>query len=123
MLSRFSTVKWFRPASALYDGKMLGRIQQNGYSCAIGSVFPYDTHVPSVGFQSNFILEKAFPGSVLVLHEGDITRRRIAAVLDRVVPRLQSRGYGIVSLSELVEDQRGPGAMMPRQRSSKSPHR
>jgi peptidoglycan-N-acetylglucosamine deacetylase len=97
LLSRFSAVKWFRPASAWYDGKMLEWIRQNGYRCVIGSVFPYDTHVPSVGFQTNFILGKAFPGSVLVLHEGDITRRRIAAVLDTVVPKLQSRGYSIVS--------------------------
>jgi peptidoglycan/xylan/chitin deacetylase (PgdA/CDA1 family) len=121
LLSRFSAVKWFRPASALYDGRMLRRIRQNGYSCVIGSVFPYDTHVPFVGFQSNFILGKAFPGSVLVLHEGRITRRRIAAVLDRVVPKLQSRGYSIVSLSELVEERRDPSAMMPRQHSSNSP--
>jgi peptidoglycan/xylan/chitin deacetylase (PgdA/CDA1 family) len=108
LLSRFSAVKWFRPASARYAGKMLGRIRQHGYRCAIGSVFPYDTHVPSVGFQSIFILGKARPGSILVLHEGDITRKRIAAVLDMVVPRLQSRAYSIVSLSELVEEQRDP---------------
>lgn len=104
LLARFSTAKWFRPGSGWYNGKMLRRIQRHGYNCVIGSVFPYDTHIRSVYFQSKFILKKVFSGSIIVLHDGDITRRRIALVLNRVIPDLQTRGYRIVSLSELVEE-------------------
>jgi peptidoglycan-N-acetylglucosamine deacetylase len=114
LLARFSPVRWFRPGSALYNDRMLRQIQQNGYSCVIGSVFPYDTHIPSVSFQSHFILSKVFPGSIVVLHDGDISRRRTAQVLDRIIPRLQSRGYRIVSLSELVEGQRDARQFMAR---------
>ena len=107
LLSRFAAARWFRPGSARYNERMLRQVKRQNYRCVIGSVFPYDTHVPSVRFQSAFILSKVFPGSIVILHEGDIGRKRVAQVLDDVIPQLQSRGYRVVSLSELVEAQCG----------------
>jgi peptidoglycan-N-acetylglucosamine deacetylase len=111
VLSRFAPVRWVRPGSAWYNQSMLDAIEHEGYRCALGSVYPYDPHVPSVRIVAAYIVTNARPGAVIVLHEGGARGARTVAVLGRVLPALRSRGYRVVTLSELAAlGQRGPAA-------------
>jgi peptidoglycan/xylan/chitin deacetylase (PgdA/CDA1 family) len=102
VLRRFGPVRWLRPGSAWYTAAMLAIVEQEGCRCALGSVYPYDAHVPSARLSAAFILAHVRPGAVIVLHEGGGRGRRTLRVLRRVLPALHARGYRVVSLSELV---------------------
>jgi len=101
VLGHFGPVRWVRPGSGWYNRAMLDVIEREGYRCALGSVYPYDAHVPSVRLAAAYILANARPGAVIVLHEGGARGRRTVAVLERVLPALRARGYRVVTLSEL----------------------
>ena len=101
VLRDFAPVRWLRPASGWYDDPMLGTIERAGYRCALGSVYPYDAHLPSARFAAAYVLSNARPGAVIVLHDGGDRGRRTIEVLRRVLPVLRARGYQVVTLSEL----------------------
>ena len=101
VLARFAPVRWLRPGSGFYSDSMLATMQRLGYRCALGSVYPYDPHVPSPRFASAYVLANLRPGAVIVLHEGGARGRRTAETLRRVLPVLRARGYRVVTLSEL----------------------
>ena len=102
VLGAFAPVRWLRPASGWYDDAMLDTIERAGYRCALGSVYPYDAHVPSARFAAAYILSNVRPGAVIVLHEGGARGGRTVEVLRRVLPVLHARGYRVVTLSELA---------------------
>jgi peptidoglycan-N-acetylglucosamine deacetylase len=104
-LSRFGPVRWLRPGSTWYNTTMLGTIQRAGYQCALGSVYPYDPQLRSAPIASAYILANVQPGAIVVLHERDARGPRTVATLKRVLPVLRSRGYRVVTLSELARRQ------------------
>ncbi|MGD2162485.1 MAG: polysaccharide deacetylase family protein [Anaerolineales bacterium] len=101
-LSRFDDVHWFRPGSALYSPDMLATIERANYQTALGSIYPFDAHVPSSWFASTYILWRARPGSVIVLHDVGARGERTYETLSIVLPELTNRGYNIQTLSELT---------------------
>ena len=101
-LGAFSSVNWFRPGMGWYNDAMLEMVESNGYQLVLGSLFPYDTHLPSVQFAEWFVLNNLDPGDILVLHDGPENRgERTVQLLERILPKIQQRNYRIVTLSEL----------------------
>lgn len=103
VLARFSAVRWFRPGSGWYNEKMLSIIRKHGYRCALGSVYPFDPHIPSAWFIKHHVLRKVRPGSIIVLHDGGSRGERSKDALVTILPELNRRGYHIVTLSELLD--------------------
>ena len=101
ILERFGVVRWARPGSGWYTGRVVSAIARQGYRCALGSVYPWDAAVPSSGFATRHILRNVRPGAVIVLHEGGARGRRTARTLAAVLPELRRRGYRVVTLTEL----------------------
>ena len=102
VLGRYGTVRWLRPASGWYTPAMVAAIEQEGYRCALGSVYPYDAQLSSAALSAAYIMTNVRPGSVIILHEGGDRGGRTVDVLRRVLPALKERGYRVVSLSELA---------------------
>jgi len=105
VLSRFGEIRWFRPGSGWYNDKMLSVIHENGYRCALGSVYPYDPQIGSAWFSTKYVLWKVKPGAIIILHDYQRRGERAAAALSKILPELARRGYQVVTLSELVERQ------------------
>jgi len=101
-------IKWFRPGSGWYNNRMLRQVQEHNYRCALASIYPHDTLTRSVWLISTYILTKLFPGGIIVLHDGKADRMRTAKVLKRILPILKSKGYRVVTLSELVSEPLAP---------------
>jgi peptidoglycan/xylan/chitin deacetylase (PgdA/CDA1 family) len=95
-------IHWFRPGSGWYSDEMLQVVHQNGYRCALGSVYPYDPQLGSAWFSANYILWKASPGDVIVLHDYQDRGTRTIKALETLLPELGARGYQFVTLSELT---------------------
>lgn len=102
-LAQFDEVRWVRPGSGWFNQEMLSAAKQQGYQLALGSIYPFDATIPSPWFAAEFILWRARPGAVIVLHDHRGRGERTASTLQRVLPELISRGYSIVTLSELAE--------------------
>ena len=101
-LSAYSTIRWFRPGMGWYSRRMVDVANHHGYQVVLGSLFAYDTHLSSVWFSEWFILNNLDPGDIWVLHDGEKGRgRRTVQLLERVLPKIQQRGYRVVTLTEL----------------------
>lgn len=101
VLSRFATMRWFRPGSGKYDARMLATLEAHGYRCALGSVYPFDPQIRWSWFSKRFILSNVQAGSVIILHDWDSKGRRTAKTLSNVLPELAKRGFRVVTLTEL----------------------
>jgi len=102
VLSQFGRVAVYRPGSGWYNRNIRQRIRRYNYLGIIGSIYPYDPHIPFVGFSVFHILVNSAPGSIIVLHDGARRGQRTLATLRQVIPRLQKRGYKLYTVSELM---------------------
>jgi len=105
-ISKGRSLRWLRPGSGRCNLGMTQIAKQQGYRIALGSVWPYDTSLPSSAFAVQQILATVRPGSIIVLHDygsdgdwGD----RTALTLAQILPKLIQRGYAVVTLTELVQ--------------------
>lgn len=94
--------KWLRPGSGWFSDRMVEQSAEHGYRLALGSVYPHDLLLKSPKLISEFILKRAYAGSVLILHDGDRDPERTLDVLRRVLPLLKQRGFEFLTLSELT---------------------
>lgn len=105
VLSKFATknktIKWLRPCCGWCNQAMIETAAKHNYQVVLGSVWSYDTHIPSSSFASWFILANTKPGSIIVLHDVAQRGKRTIATLKKVLPELQKKGYRFVTLSEL----------------------
>jgi peptidoglycan-N-acetylglucosamine deacetylase len=92
----------FRPGSGWYNDRMIDVADERGYRTVLGSVYPFDAHVPWPTFLSWYVLQSTRPGSILVLHDGPERGARTAEVLRSVLPELARRGYRVVTVSGLL---------------------
>ena len=95
-------LRWFRPGGGWIRPSMLRTITKRGYRLVLGSIFPWDTFHPPVGWMGWFVLTNAHPGAILVLHDRPDTLPATMELLRLVVPILRQRGYRFVTLDRLL---------------------
>jgi peptidoglycan-N-acetylglucosamine deacetylase len=103
-------VRWFRPGSGWYNQTMLNSLRQYGYTAVLGSIYPYDAQIIGSDFANDlatdfivdYILRRAQPGRIIILHDGFAERLQVVEVLRRILPELQARGFHIVTVNELT---------------------
>jgi peptidoglycan/xylan/chitin deacetylase (PgdA/CDA1 family) len=106
ILAPYGPLRWARPGAGWYSQAMVDAMHRKGYECALGSVYPYDATIPSVGFARRHILRNVHPGAIIVLHDRDGRGWRTVRTLHGVLPALRERGYRMVTLTELVSPER-----------------
>src|SRR5262249_30639712 len=95
--------KWLRPGHGWYTPRMLRQIKERGYRCALGSIYPHDTEVRSVWVTTGYILRRVFPGGIIIIHDGPKVGLKSVQVLKEVLPALKSKGYKVVTLTQLTK--------------------
>lgn len=105
VISKFTNPHWMRPASGWYNNTMLETARKYGYRVALGSLFPFDTHIHSSWFAAQHILLNVRPGSIIILHDCGSRGRRTAETLEMILPKLCSKGYSVVTLTELLQNE------------------
>jgi peptidoglycan/xylan/chitin deacetylase (PgdA/CDA1 family) len=108
LLSGFGDVIWMRPGSGWYNDAMLKVVENHGYQCALGSVYPYDPQVGSAWFSTHYVLWKIKPGEIIVLHDYHSRGQRTARALETILPSLVQQGYQVVTLTELTQWEEEP---------------
>jgi peptidoglycan/xylan/chitin deacetylase (PgdA/CDA1 family) len=95
-------LRWFRPGAGWIRRSMLRSVAERGYRLVLGSIFPWDTFHPPLGWMRWFVLTNAHPGAILILHDRPDTLPATMALLRQVVPALRRRGYRFVTLERLL---------------------
>lgn len=107
LLAPYGHVRWFRPGSGFFNREMVEIAADQGYRLALGSLYPLDPVISSSRFHAWYILRHIEPGAVIVLHDSNGRGQRTATTLRVILPELQSRGYRVVTLSELEAARNG----------------
>jgi peptidoglycan/xylan/chitin deacetylase (PgdA/CDA1 family) len=103
LLAEYTDQRYFRPGSGWYSPDMLSTLDEQGYRCVLGSVYPFDPQLPSTWFATNYILLNTQPGSIIVMHDYGARGERTADALEVILPELDRLGYRVVTLSEMFE--------------------
>lgn len=106
--NKSAQVRWLRPGGGMANRAMIKVAEKYQYRVALGSIWPYDTLIPSSQFAAHQILSNVQPGAIIILHDhGDRGEwgKRTVQTLGKVLPELQRRGYKVVPLSQLLEQQ------------------
>ncbi len=103
-------IRWFRPAQGFYNHNMIQTLKNKGRQLnyhdrfALASMIPFDTReiLDNPQFTLQNIDRFTFSGSILVLHGGfKYQALNTVKVLEMLLPQLHSKGYQLVTLSEL----------------------
>ena len=92
--------QWCRPGSGFITKRLIRLMNENGYTPCLGTAYPIDLYTP-VELTVVQFLENVRPGAILILHDGGASRQDTIKVLSTLLPRLQSMGYRLETLTEL----------------------
>ncbi len=101
-------IQWFRPGRGFYNQNMIETLKKMpSYQpkVALGSMIPLDTRngLSHPDFTLKYIKPFIFPGAILILHGGTRERtQNTLTVLKALLPYLQTNGYRLVTLSNLI---------------------
>ncbi len=100
--------RWFRPAGGqAVERTMMPSLKEHGYEpvFVMGSFLPWDVFLPFPEFYGKQIGNAAFPGAILVLHDGSTGNEdrpeRTLVTLDALMEVLNKRGFEAKRLSDV----------------------
>lgn len=93
---------FFRPPNGDYDDLVIDTARELGFETVIWSVDSLDWKNPGPGYMVDRVLERAFPGAIILCHASD-SSREIHLALPGIISGLRKKGFRLVTLSQLVE--------------------
>lgn len=92
-------MKYFRPGSGWFNGRMKERIERLGYRLVLGSVYPHDPQIPRPRLNAWHVLSMVRPGSVVIMHD---RRGYSPEQVGLVLKGLDEKGLKVESLGGLL---------------------
>jgi len=92
---------FYRPPGGFVTKSQIVSIKNQGYVVTLWSVDSKDWRKPGVDQIVNNVIQKVFPGSIVLLHDGGGFRSQTVLALEQVIDKLNAEGYRFVTLSEL----------------------
>lgn len=96
----------YRPPGALLRPSQLRLLGQRGYTCVLGSAYPYDPHRPPPAYMRALVTRNMVPGAIVVLHDGIPDASRTLAALPGILEAARRKGLRLVTLGELLASAR-----------------
>ncbi len=87
-----------RPPYNSYNQTALDQIDRRGLTTMSYSVDPRDWSRPGAGAIASRVVGGAFPGGVVVMHDGGGDRSQTLAALPQIITELRAQGYSFVSI-------------------------
>jgi peptidoglycan/xylan/chitin deacetylase (PgdA/CDA1 family) len=92
----------FRPPYGATSSTLAGDAWSLGLNTIVWDVDPTDWARPGSGVIYSRIMAQVHPGSIILDHDGGGPRDQTVAALPHVIAALRARGYGFVTLPELL---------------------
>jgi peptidoglycan/xylan/chitin deacetylase (PgdA/CDA1 family) len=92
----------FRPPYGDYDQSVLRAARSLGLSTVSWNVDPADYTQPGAAAIERRVLSQVRPGSIIISHDGGGPRGQTLAAYPAIIRALRLRGYGIVTVNELL---------------------
>lgn len=92
----------YRPAGGLCRPAQRAIASAAGYTCVLGSAFPYDPARPPVRYMQWLVAKNLGPGAIVILHDGGDNRDTMLAALPGILDTLDARGLRGVTISQLI---------------------
>ena len=98
-----------RPPHGFKDWSVISAIEDAGLLTTNWSIIPRDWTNPGAQVITERVLEKAEPGAIVLLHDGDSPKNKapreqtieaVAAIIDK----LRAQGYEFVTIEELAKE-------------------
>jgi peptidoglycan/xylan/chitin deacetylase (PgdA/CDA1 family) len=89
-----------RPPYGIFTERTYARLKEWGFHLVMWSCIPPHWMQP-VSWSIRQVVDAAVPGAVIVLHDGHGHGRRVAEIVDAVVPRIRSLGFEFVTVEEM----------------------
>ncbi len=89
-----------RPPYGAVDGRTAPLAAELGKVLVMWDVDPQDWRQPGAGQIASHILSNAYPGAIILMHDGGGGRSQTVAALETVLAELSARGYSFHSLPE-----------------------
>lgn len=97
----FGATKWCRPGSGWFSPDMVKIAHDQGYRCCLGSIYPFDNKLRKPELIKRMVMDRVYPGAIIVLHDGGPERQYVVPLLDELLPELKAAGYEFLTLSEI----------------------
>ena len=95
-----AAVRDLRPPYGLFTERNLSQLMEWGFRLVMWSCIPPHWMQP-VSWSIRQITESAIPGAVIVLHDGHGHGRRVAEIVDAIVPRIRALGLDFITVEEM----------------------
>jgi peptidoglycan/xylan/chitin deacetylase (PgdA/CDA1 family) len=92
----------FRPPYGSRNPEVAGWLAEMVSTIVLWDVAPDDWSMPGTDTIARIVLERARPGSIVLLHDGGGERSQTVAALPAIIEGLLSRGYRLVLVDDLV---------------------
>jgi peptidoglycan/xylan/chitin deacetylase (PgdA/CDA1 family) len=92
----------FRPPYGAFNQDTEKLMTERGMAMILWSVDSEDYTRPGVDRIVQNVLDAAEPGSIVLMHDGGGDRSETVAALPQVIKKLRARGYGLVTVPELL---------------------
>jgi peptidoglycan/xylan/chitin deacetylase (PgdA/CDA1 family) len=105
----------FRPPYGSFDATTLDLLRAKDILMVLWTVDTSDYAQPGVKQIVYTALSGARPGAIVLFHDGGGNRSQTLAALPRIIERLHQRGYRLVTVPELLQDDPPPLSQRPPQ--------
>jgi peptidoglycan/xylan/chitin deacetylase (PgdA/CDA1 family) len=92
----------FRPPYGDYDSSVVRTAGSLGLATVTWNVDPSDYTQPGTSAIEHRVLAQVQPGSIIISHDGGGPRGQTLAAYPRIISALRRRGYGIVTIPQLL---------------------
>ena len=95
--------KLFRPPGGITSPRHLRLARERGYTCVLGSAYPYDgARQPPAGYIEWLVEKNLAPGAIVILHDGIADPSAGIAALPRILAAGGERGLRFVPVGTLL---------------------
>jgi peptidoglycan/xylan/chitin deacetylase (PgdA/CDA1 family) len=92
----------FRPPYGAFNQDTQALMSERGMALILWSVDSQDYARPGVKRIVENVISAATPGAIVLMHDGGGDRSQTVKALPRIIKRLRARGYGLVTVPELL---------------------
>lgn len=90
--------RYFRPGCGYFSQNMIDKLKHK-WQMVLGDCYPHDPIITNKHVNCKYIMNKVSPGSIIIIHDRSWT----PAMLDILLPALQTQGYRIGTITELLQ--------------------